>query len=107
MGFHGQRAAEFRTPSHRRVRSMHATGLPAALGILLLAAMADPHTAQAGLSFDGVSQYVTFGRATNLGTATFTLETWFSWNGGGVATTTGSGGTVAAPWWAGRSLTKT
>ena len=59
--------------------------------------MAVPLLSHAGLSFDGVSQYVTFGRATNLGAATFTLETWFNWNGAGVPTTTGSGGTLAIP----------
>jgi hypothetical protein len=49
------------------------------------------------LSFDGVSQYVTFGRATNLGASAFTLETWFNWSGGGVAANTGIGGVMALP----------
>src|SRR6185436_11260043 len=73
-------------------------GLHAACGLfLLIGLLAVPLIARAGLLFDGVNQYVTFGRATNLGSATFTLETWFNWNGGGVAATTGSGGTIALP----------
>src|ERR1041385_5222536 len=72
--------------------------LKSACGLLLfIGTMAVPLLSHAGLSFDGVSQYVTFGRATNLGAATFTLETWFNWNGAGVPTTTGSGGTLAIP----------
>ena len=73
-------------------------GIQAGLGLLILiGTMSVPIIARAGLSFNGVGQHVTFGRATNLGAATFTLETWFNWNGGGVSTTTGSGGTVAIP----------
>ena len=41
-----------------------------------------------GLQFDGTNDYVTFGTATGLGATNFTLETWFYWTGGGVATTT-------------------
>ncbi len=38
-------------------------------------------------------QYVTFGQATTtLGALTFTLECWFNWTGGGVTTSTGTGG---------------
>src|SRR5438093_6530821 len=44
------------------------------------------------LQFNGSSQYVTFGAAPTLGAPNFTLETWFNWTGGGVATSTGSGG---------------
>jgi hypothetical protein len=40
---------------------------------------------------------VTFGAAPALGASTFTIETWFKRNGGGVATSTGSGGVVAIP----------
>ncbi|MCX6903151.1 MAG: Ig-like domain-containing protein [Verrucomicrobia bacterium] len=50
-----------------------------------------------GLSFDGTSQYVDFGTATNLGSPTFTVETWFNWNGAGVIASTGSGGVSAIP----------
>jgi hypothetical protein len=48
---------------------------------------------QTGVQFDGVNDYVTFGPATaTLGTPTFTLECWFNWTGGGVTTSTGTGG---------------
>ena len=48
------------------------------------------------LTFNGSSQYVTFGPATGLDSPTFTLETWFRWTGGGVGTSTGSGGIANA-----------
>src|SRR6266545_3000463 len=60
-----------------------------------MSAMPDP-AAGAALSFDGVNDYVTFGAAPGLGTATFTLETWFKRIGTGVGTSTGSGGIVTA-----------
>ena len=49
------------------------------------------------LFFDGVNDYVTFGPAPSLGTATFTIETWFKRTGTGVGTSTGSGGVTAVP----------
>ncbi|MEO6741614.1 MAG: hypothetical protein ABIP20_15325, partial [Chthoniobacteraceae bacterium] len=49
------------------------------------------------LSFDGVNDYVTFGPAPSLGSATFTIETWFKRTGTGVGTSTGSGGVTAVP----------
>src|SRR6185436_13165934 len=50
-----------------------------------------------GLRLKGTSSaadYVSFGQATNLGAATFTVETWFKRDatGASVATTTGNGG---------------
>ena len=53
--------------------------------------------AAGGLAFNGTSQYVTFGTATNLDSATFTLEVWFNWTGGGATASTGSGGVSAIP----------
>src|SRR5438876_3072332 len=44
------------------------------------------------LDFDGSNDYVTFGAAPGLGTATFTIETWFKREGAGVGTSTGTGG---------------
>ena len=41
-----------------------------------------------GLDFDGSNDYVTFGAASGLGTATFTIETWFRRDGAGAPTTT-------------------
>src|SRR5204863_2440676 len=35
--------------------------------------------------------------APSLGAGQFTLETWFKWTGGGVATSTGTGGITAIP----------
>jgi hypothetical protein len=60
---------------------------------------ADPCTTDAcdgmnvsALSFDGTDDYVTMGAAPGLGTATFTIETWFKRTGTGIGNTTGSGG---------------
>src|SRR5206468_7407767 len=44
------------------------------------------------LDFDGSNDYVTFGPAPGLNTATFTVETWFKREGAGVGTSTGTGG---------------
>ncbi len=46
--------------------------------------------------FDGTNDYVTFGNTSALGATNFTLETWFYWTGGGVTTTTGTGGATTA-----------
>jgi len=50
-----------------------------------------------GLGFNGSNQYVDFGSAPSLGSATFTLETWFNWTGSGSTASTGSGGLNAIP----------
>ncbi len=47
------------------------------------------------LSFSGSSNYVTFGKT--LGTAEFTLETWFKRTGAGTTASTGTGGVNAVP----------
>src|SRR5206468_8301455 len=49
------------------------------------------------LDFDGSNDFVTFGQASGLGTATFTIETWFKGEGTGVSTSTGTGGVDAIP----------
>ena len=51
------------------------------------------------LDFDGASDYVTFGPASNLNLNVFTIETWFRRDGPGVAasTTGGTGGVTAIP----------
>jgi len=43
------------------------------------------------LSLDGTNDYVTMGVASGLGAASFTLETWFNWTGGGVGLVNGTG----------------
>jgi hypothetical protein len=48
------------------------------------------------LRFDGTNDYVTFGTAAGLSSATFTLETWFRRDGAGVGTSTGTGGLASA-----------
>jgi len=53
--------------------------------------------ASGGLTFNGTNQYVDFGSATNLGSITFTLETWFNWTGLGSTASTGGGGVQAIP----------
>jgi hypothetical protein len=47
---------------------------------------------QRALQFDGVDDFVTFGPASELGSAQFTLETWFIRTGAGIGNTTGGGG---------------
>ncbi len=49
------------------------------------------------LQFDGVNDHVTFGSATNLGAASFTLECWMRKLGAGVTSSSGNGGIVAVP----------
>ena len=53
----------------------------------------------AGVRFDGVNDYVTFGAAAGtaeLGATTFTIETWFKKEGPGVAASTGTNGLTTA-----------
>jgi hypothetical protein len=49
----------------------------------------------AALSFDGTDDYVTFGSAAGLGSAQFTIETWFKRTGNGISNTTGTNGIAA------------
>ncbi len=51
----------------------------------------------AALSFDGSDDYVTMGPAPTLNTATFTVEAWVQWGGGGSTANTGGGGFLAYP----------
>jgi hypothetical protein len=53
--------------------------------------------APTAVSLDGVNDYITFGPAPGLGSATFTIETWFKRTGTGVAASTGTGGISAIP----------
>jgi hypothetical protein len=69
-------------------------GIFFAAALLRTAAVAQAGTA---LSFDGVNDYVTFGAAPSLNAATFTVETWFKYNGPGLSTSTGYGGIDAVP----------
>src|SRR5439155_15066318 len=59
-----------------------------------LTATPTPTATPAGtaLDFDGTNDYVSFGPAPGMDTATFTVETWFKREGAGVATSTGTGG---------------
>ena len=65
--------------------------------LLFLAWVSTPSGCFASLWFDGAGQYVTFGTATNLDCATFTIETWFNWTGAGTPANTGNGGILAIP----------
>ena len=56
-----------------------------------------PAVTNHGIHFDGSNDYVTFGVAPGLNAATFTLETWFNWTGGGTSSTTGTGGIDLIP----------
>src|SRR5207244_3082154 len=51
----------------------------------------------AALSFDGIDDRVTMGRAPGLGAAAFTLECWLNWNGKGATSSSGTGGVVGIP----------
>jgi len=50
-----------------------------------------------GLSFNGSSSYVTMGPAPALGSATFTIETWFKRTGTGQTANSGTGGYLGIP----------
>ncbi len=70
--------------------------------VFLLAALLLPvgpvSSAQAaGLTFDGINDYVTFGPAPGLGASTFTIETWFKRTGAGATANTGTSGLYAVP----------
>ena len=55
------------------------------------------NAAATGVSFDGANDYVTFGPAPGMGSAAFTIETWFRRSGAGAAASTGTGGVSAIP----------
>ncbi len=89
-----------RTPWYRR--------LPRVVGVFLFALVtsltatnlsATPATAagNTALQLNGSSQYATLGTASDLRSATFTLELWFQRTGAGVGTSTGTGGVTAIP----------
>jgi hypothetical protein len=64
----------------------------ALLGTACVIGAAFPAAAQTGLSFNGSTQYVTFGPAADLNATSFTVETWFMRTAAGVTTSTGTGG---------------
>ncbi len=49
------------------------------------------------LEFEGTNDYITMGAAPGLNAATFTLECWFKWTGGGTVASTGASGIYAVP----------
>ncbi len=55
------------------------------------------YTDNYGLQFDGAGSHVTMGAAPGLGSATFTIETWFKRTGTGLTANSGSGGVNAVP----------
>jgi len=88
LGRRGYKICVWAIPNRQSLRKM--TALSAAI-------LFAPVAAFGALSFDGVSQYVTFGPATRLSSPAFTVETWFNWTGRGVAANTGNGGVLAIP----------
>ncbi|PYR56190.1 MAG: hypothetical protein DMF91_22500, partial [Acidobacteria bacterium] len=59
----------------------------------------NPASTNAAIDFTGTttpSGYITFGQASGLGAATFTLEAWIRRDGAGIGTSTGSNGLSAA-----------
>ena len=66
------------------------------LTLVLSSGIVSPRTAVAAadtaLSLNGSSQYATLGSASDLRSATFTIELWFKRTGTGAPTSTGSGG---------------
>ena len=87
-GRHGGRA-------HGRTRSAYviAAIVSAAALVSLPAATASSNTA---LQLNGSSQYATLGTASDLRSATFTVELWVKRTGAGVGTSTGTGGVASA-----------
>jgi fibronectin type 3 domain-containing protein len=66
----------------------------ASIGILPVASVSA--AGNAALQLNGSSQYATLGTASQLRSATFTVELWFKRTGAGVGTGTGSGGITSA-----------
>jgi len=56
-----------------------------------------PEPGGRGLELDGTDDHVTLGVAPELGLATFTLEAWLRWSGGGETASSGSGGVQGIP----------
>ncbi len=75
-----------------------------ALGMLVVASALTPFAAPApaaaatntALQLNGSTQYATLGTASQLRSATFTVELWFKRTGAGAGTSTGSGGIASA-----------
>src|SRR6266498_1268247 len=72
--------------------------LALASSFLLPSRGAQAALAGTALQFNGSNQYVTLGSASQLRSATFTVELWFKRTGAGVASTSGTGsGGIANP----------
>ncbi len=56
-----------------------------------------PASSNYAVQFDGANDYVTFGAASAVNAASFTIETWFKRTGPGISTSTGSGGLNGIP----------
>ncbi len=63
---------------------------------ILQPGLSDNLLAGTALQFNGSSQYATLGTATQLRSATFTVELWFKRTGAGAGTGTGTGGITSA-----------
>jgi hypothetical protein len=59
--------------------------------------VSSPFVTNYSFKFGASNAYVTFGNATQLGLAQFTLECWFRRDGAGTAVSTGTGGVTAIP----------
>ncbi|MDP2207555.1 MAG: LamG-like jellyroll fold domain-containing protein [Bacteroidota bacterium] len=57
----------------------------------------DGSSTEYALDFGGTNSYVTFGTASSVGVANFTIECWFKKKGTGRTTYTGTGGITAVP----------
>jgi fibronectin type 3 domain-containing protein len=75
---------------HYALRAVDGSGNASAIPDEVSGTAMTPVPGTFALSFDGSSQYVTFGAS--LGAPLFTLETWFKRTGVGAGTNTGSGG---------------
>ncbi len=88
------------TSSHSAIRYSRFLGIVAILLALVAWQVGDTRAAlnlNGALQFDGVDDHVTFGNPAELRLATFTLEVWFNWTGGGNTAFTGGGGIYAIP----------
>ena len=79
------------TPRSRRTRRVWSITLTLAMVAAFLPLGFNAQAAgNKALQLNGTSQYATVGTTTQLRTATFTVEAWFKWNGGGDPADTGN-----------------
>ncbi len=92
---HGGRVRRECTPT-RRVRLGYLVAVAIGMAILLGLPITTAAAVGTSLQLNGSSQYATLGAASDLRSATFTVEAWVKRTGAGVGTSTGTGGLASA-----------